>query len=114
MMEQGFENAPKLIVLLSEDYQKSEYCRKEYNTYLLGDPGNLKQRVIVFRVSDCVAPAISPRSLPPILCRCSPTAKRCAGRCASSSASTNARREAAFAKVYSAGGSKSCTRTSAR
>ncbi|MFZ1108439.1 MAG: TIR domain-containing protein [Rhodomicrobium sp.] len=53
MMEHGFENAAKLIVLLSEDYQKSEHCRKEYNTFLAGDPGNLKKRVIVFRVSNC-------------------------------------------------------------
>ena len=56
MMEQGFEHAAKLIVLLSEDYQKSEHCRKEYNTFLAGDPANLNKRVIVFRVSNC-APA---------------------------------------------------------
>jgi hypothetical protein len=53
MMEKGFEEAPRLIVLLSEDYQKSEHCRKEYNTFLVHDPGNLKQRVIVFRVTNC-------------------------------------------------------------
>jgi hypothetical protein len=56
MMEEGFEKAAKLIVLLSEDYQKSEHCRKEYNTFLAADPANLKQRVIVFRVTNC-APA---------------------------------------------------------
>ncbi len=55
MMEKGYE-AAKLIVLLSEKYQQSEHCRKEYNTFLAHDPANLKQRVIVFRVSNC-APA---------------------------------------------------------
>jgi hypothetical protein len=55
MMEKGFEEAAKLIVLLSERYQQSEHCRKEYNTFLANDPGNLNKRVIVFRVSDCVA-----------------------------------------------------------
>jgi hypothetical protein len=54
MIEVGFEGAAKLIVLLSELYQKSEYTRKEYNTFLLGDPGNLKKRVFVFRVGDSV------------------------------------------------------------
>ena len=54
MMEMGFEKAAKLIVLLSEKYQQSEYCRKEYNTFLASDPGNLKKRVFVFRVTDCV------------------------------------------------------------
>ena len=54
MMEKGFEKAAKLIVLLSDKYQKSEHCRKEYNTFLANDPGNLNKRVFVFRVSDCV------------------------------------------------------------
>ena len=54
MMEKGFEEAAKLIVLLSDKYQKSEHCRKEYNTYLASDPGNLNKRVFVFRVCDCV------------------------------------------------------------
>ena len=53
MMEVGFEKAAKLIVLLSDTYQQSEHCRKEYNTFLAHDPGNLKKRVIVFRVSNC-------------------------------------------------------------
>ena len=53
MMEQGCEKAAKLIVLLSEKYQQSEHCRKEYNTFLAKDPGNLNKRVIVFRISDC-------------------------------------------------------------
>jgi hypothetical protein len=54
MMEKGFEEAAKLIVLLSDKYQQSEHCRKEYNTFLANDPGNLNKRVIVLRVSDCV------------------------------------------------------------
>jgi hypothetical protein len=33
MMEKGFEEAAKLIVLLSDKYQQSEHCRKEYNTF---------------------------------------------------------------------------------
>ena len=53
MMEKGFEEAAKLIVLLSDTYQQSEHCRKEYNTFLANDPANLNNRVIVFRVSDC-------------------------------------------------------------
>ncbi len=55
MMEHGFEKAAKLIVLLSETYQQSEHCRKEYNTFLKNDPANRNQRVIVFRVTECVA-----------------------------------------------------------
>jgi tetratricopeptide (TPR) repeat protein len=55
MMERGFETAAKLIVLLSKEYQESEYCRKEYNTFLRRDPGNLDQRVIVLRVGECEA-----------------------------------------------------------
>ncbi len=53
MMEQGFESGAKLVALLSGTYQKSEHCRKEYNTFLAGDPGNLNKRVIVFRVTEC-------------------------------------------------------------
>jgi hypothetical protein len=53
MMEKGFEEAAKLIVLLSDKYQQSEHCRKEYNTFLASDPGNLKKRVFVFRVAEC-------------------------------------------------------------
>ena len=53
MMEVGFEKAAKLIVLLSDTYQQSEHCRKEYNTFLAKDPANLNKRVIVFRISNC-------------------------------------------------------------
>ncbi len=53
-MEEGFEMNARVIALLSPDYQNSDYCRKEYNVALLGDPLNLKQRLIVMRVADCV------------------------------------------------------------
>jgi tetratricopeptide (TPR) repeat protein len=52
-MEQGFEMNARVIVLLSSSYQSSDYCRKEYNVALIGDPLNLKQRLIVLRVEDC-------------------------------------------------------------
>ena len=49
-MESGFESGARMIALASAAYQRSEYCRKEYNTALHGDPNNLERRVIVFRV----------------------------------------------------------------
>jgi signal peptidase I len=52
-MEQGFDGGSKLIALLSSAYQRSDYCRKEYNVALADDPLNLKQRLIVLRVEDC-------------------------------------------------------------
>ena len=52
-MEQGFESGARVVALLSGTYQKSEYCRKEYNTVLSADPGNLNERLVVLRVDDC-------------------------------------------------------------
>ncbi len=54
-MEQGFESGARVIALLSAAYQRSAYCRKEYNAVLSGDPLNLKERLIVLRVDDCAA-----------------------------------------------------------
>ena len=54
-MEQGFESGARVIALLSAAYQQSDYCRKEYNVALTGDPENLKERLIVLRVEDCAA-----------------------------------------------------------
>ncbi|MEL6907405.1 MAG: toll/interleukin-1 receptor domain-containing protein, partial [Planctomycetota bacterium] len=51
-MEEGAERS-RVITLLSEPYQASEYCRKEYNTVLAGDPANAAQRLVVFRVGHC-------------------------------------------------------------
>ena len=51
-MEEGYK-AKRTISLLTPDYQKSEACRKEYNTILKDDPANLKERLIVLRLADC-------------------------------------------------------------
>jgi hypothetical protein len=52
-MEQGYESSAHMIALLSPEYQQSEYCRAEYNHVLGKDPANLKERLIVLRVSPC-------------------------------------------------------------
>jgi tetratricopeptide (TPR) repeat protein len=52
-MEQGYESRARMIALLSAEYQQSEYCRAEYNHILGKDPANLKERLIVLRVSPC-------------------------------------------------------------
>jgi Leucine-rich repeat (LRR) protein len=51
-MEDGYK-AHRMIALLTPEYQKSEVCRKEYNTILKDDPANLNQRLIVLRLADC-------------------------------------------------------------
>lgn len=52
-MEQGFDSGARVIALLSSGYQRSDYCRKEYNVALSGDPLNLNERLIVVRVDEC-------------------------------------------------------------
>ncbi len=54
-MAQGFSSDARMIALLSMNYQKSEYCKKEYEHTLVGDPRNLKEQLIVLRIED-VAP----------------------------------------------------------
>jgi hypothetical protein len=54
-MAQGFSSGARMIALLSMAYQKSEYCKKEYEHILVGDPRNLNERLIVLRIED-VAP----------------------------------------------------------
>jgi tetratricopeptide (TPR) repeat protein len=61
LMEQGSESA-RVIALLSQAYQRSEYTRKEYNTALAADPLNIKERLIVLRIEDC-APSGNLRDL---------------------------------------------------
>src|SRR5262249_31828111 len=51
-MEQGYER-PRMVALLSPEYQKSEHCRAEYNHVLGKDPANLTGRLVVLRVADC-------------------------------------------------------------
>ena len=52
-MAQGFESGACIVALLSDAYQQSDHCRKEYNVVLAGDPLNLDGRLIVLRVEDC-------------------------------------------------------------
>ncbi len=52
-MEEGYARSARMIAVLSSDYQKSEYCRAEYNHVLGKDPSNLNGRLIVLRVADC-------------------------------------------------------------
>ena len=52
-MERGLDGGARVIALLSATYQQSDYCCAEYNAALVGDPLNLKQRLIVLRVSEC-------------------------------------------------------------
>ena len=54
-MEQGFESGARIVALLSAAYQQSDYCRAEYNAALVGDPLNLKERLIVLRIEECAA-----------------------------------------------------------
>ena len=113
MMEKGFENAPKLIVVLSDKYQLSEHCRKEYNTFLAHDPANLKKRVIVFRVSDC-APSgnlatLAYTDLVPVLNNCK--ALRQAVR---EALGIDKRAPGSLSDMLRARASRSGTRTSAR
>ncbi len=55
MMAKGWSSGARLVCLLSGDYQKSEYCKKEYEVALtqIHDPRNLKQQVIVLRIAEC-------------------------------------------------------------
>ncbi len=52
-MSQGFDSGAHTITLLSKTYQDSEYCQKEYEVALTGDPRNIQERLIVLRVEDC-------------------------------------------------------------
>jgi len=52
-MERGFESGARMVALLSKAYQRSEYCRAEYNHVLSSDPANLNKRLIVLRVEEC-------------------------------------------------------------
>ncbi|PUB72155.1 MAG: hypothetical protein DBP03_18505 [gamma proteobacterium symbiont of Ctena orbiculata] len=54
-MAQGFASENRMIALLSQAYQQSEHCKKEYEQILSDDPRNLKERLLVFRIED-VAP----------------------------------------------------------
>ena len=51
-MERGLEHSERMISLLSQSYQESEFCRAEYANFLGEDTNNLKKRLIVLRVAD--------------------------------------------------------------
>jgi hypothetical protein len=51
LMEAGYD-VPRTVALLSPAYQNSEHCRKEYNHHLADDPGNIRRRLVVFRIGD--------------------------------------------------------------
>jgi tetratricopeptide (TPR) repeat protein len=53
-MDEAYARAGRMVVLLSGEYQKSESCRAEYNNVLGRDPANLRQRLVLLRVSDCL------------------------------------------------------------
>ena len=54
-MAEGTNSGARLICVLSHAYQRSEYCRAEYEQALHGDPRNLNQRVIVMSVDQHIA-----------------------------------------------------------
>ncbi len=53
-MAEGWSSGARLICLLSKAYQQSQHCKKEYEVALKDDPRNLKERVIVLRIEECV------------------------------------------------------------
>lgn len=51
-IERGLNSLARVVVLLSQHYQESDFCIAEYNQVLSSDPNNLKQRLIVLRVEE--------------------------------------------------------------
>ena len=52
-MHDALEGGARVIAILSPDYLKSEYCIKETNGALHGDPNNRKRRLVPFRLRPC-------------------------------------------------------------
>ena len=52
-MAQGRSGSERLICLLSDAYQRSDHCKKEYDVALHDDLRNIDERVIVLRLEDC-------------------------------------------------------------
>lgn len=55
-MQQGFnivERGGRIVALLSQNYQLSDFCSKEVYYPLTDDPFNRMQRLVVLRIDDC-------------------------------------------------------------
>jgi hypothetical protein len=52
-MHDALASDARVAALLSHEYEKSDYCAAEWQAAIAGDPLNRKERLIVFRVSDC-------------------------------------------------------------
>lgn len=53
MMHDTLASGARVAALLSQDYLASVNCGAEWQAALTGDPQNVQQRLIVFRVRDC-------------------------------------------------------------
>ena len=52
-MHDALEGGARVIAILTPDYLKSEYCIKEANGALHGDPNNRKRRLVPFQLRPC-------------------------------------------------------------
>ncbi len=52
-MDSALRSGARVLALLSPDYLSSDYCAAEWQAALADDPQNKKQRLIVFKVTDC-------------------------------------------------------------
>src|SRR5215813_8093180 len=52
-MGAALRSGARVVALLSDEYQHSEYCRAEWQAALADSPLNTQQRLIVFRVREC-------------------------------------------------------------
>ena len=52
-MHDALEGGARVIAVLTPDYLASDYCIKEANGALEGDPNNRKRRLVPFRLRPC-------------------------------------------------------------
>jgi len=52
-MDAALRSGARVIAMLSREYLSSTYCNAEWQAALAGDPQNIQQRLIVFRIADC-------------------------------------------------------------
>ena len=52
-MHDALEGGARVIAVLTPDYLASEYCIKEANGALAGDPNNRLRRLVPFRLRPC-------------------------------------------------------------
>ncbi len=57
-MHDALSGGARVVVLLTPDYLKSEYCIKETNVALSGDPNNRLRRLIPLRLRPCAPSGI--------------------------------------------------------